>query len=56
MGEILAKSNIFIITATLLQAFSFSVVPGEPRPSAVNFTDGVTASPKPYRALVSLRI
>ncbi|XP_050460249.1 probable cytochrome P450 303a1 [Cataglyphis hispanica] len=55
LGEILAKSNIFIITATLLQAFSFSVIPGEPRPSTQDFVDGVTSAPKPYRALVSLR-
>ncbi|KAL6425592.1 hypothetical protein ACFW04_009618 [Cataglyphis niger] len=55
MGEILARSNIFIITATLLQAFSFSVIPGEPRPSTQDFVDGVTSTPKPYRALVSLR-
>lgn len=55
MGEILARSNIFVITATLLQTFSFSVVPGEPRPSTQDFVDGVTAGPKPYRALVSLR-
>ncbi|XP_071574956.1 probable cytochrome P450 303a1 [Temnothorax nylanderi] len=56
MGEILARSNIFIIIATLLQTFSFSVVPGEPRPTTQDFVDGVTAGPKPYRALVSLRI
>lgn len=55
MGEILARSNIFVITATLLQAFNFSVIPGEPRPSTQDFVDGVTAGPKPYRALVSLR-
>ncbi|KAG5343836.1 CP303 protein, partial [Acromyrmex heyeri] len=56
MGETLARSNIFIITATLLQAFSFSVVPGEQRPTMQDFVDGVTAGPKPYRALVSLRM
>ncbi|XP_011266920.2 probable cytochrome P450 303a1 [Camponotus floridanus] len=55
MGEMLAKSNIFVITATLLQAFNFSVVPGEPRPSTQDFVKGITAGPKPYRALVSLR-
>lgn len=56
MGEVLARSNIFIITATLLQAFNFSVVPGEARPSTQDFVDGVTAGPKPYRALISLRM
>lgn len=55
MGEVLAKSNLFLISTALLQAFSFSVVPGEPRPSMREYVDGVTAGPKPYRALVSLR-
>ncbi|KAG5309487.1 CP303 protein, partial [Acromyrmex insinuator] len=56
MGETLARNNIFIIIATLLHAFNFSVVPGEPRPTTQDFVDGATAGPKPYRALVSLRM
>nr|XP_034177863.1 probable cytochrome P450 303a1 [Osmia lignaria]XP_034177871.1 probable cytochrome P450 303a1 [Osmia lignaria] len=55
MGENLARSNIFIITTTLLQAFTFSPVPGEEKPSSQDFVDGVTGGPKPFRALVSLR-
>ncbi|XP_012222204.1 probable cytochrome P450 303a1 [Linepithema humile] len=55
LGEVLAKSNIFVITAALLQAFTFSVVPGEPQPSTQEFVDSVTGGPKPYRALVTLR-
>ncbi|XP_014486131.1 PREDICTED: probable cytochrome P450 303a1 [Dinoponera quadriceps] len=55
MGEALAKSNIFLITATLLQAFNFSVAPGDPRPSAQDYVDGVTPAPAPYRALISPR-
>ncbi|XP_020291003.1 probable cytochrome P450 303a1 isoform X2 [Pseudomyrmex gracilis] len=55
MGDTLARSNIFVITAALLQTFNFSVVPGEPQPSVQDFMDGVTASPKPYKALISLR-
>ncbi|XP_076764369.1 putative cytochrome P450 303a1 [Xylocopa sonorina] len=55
MGENLAKSNIFIITTALLQAFTFSPVPGEKKPSSQDFIDGVTAGPKPFRAMVSLR-
>ncbi|XP_046733963.1 probable cytochrome P450 303a1 [Diprion similis] len=54
IGEVLAKSNIFLLTATLLQTFTFSVVPGETKPT-IEFIDGVTISPKPYRALVNLR-
>ncbi|XP_076169836.1 putative cytochrome P450 303a1 [Ptiloglossa arizonensis] len=55
MGENLAKSNIFIITTALLQAFTFSTVVGEKKPSSQDFVDGVTAGPKPFRVLVSLR-
>ncbi|CAK9798149.1 Probable cytochrome P450 303a1 [Anthophora quadrimaculata] len=55
MGENLARSNIFIITTALLQAFTFSPVPGEKKPSSQDFVDGVTAGPKPFRVMVSLR-
>lgn len=55
MGEVLAKSNIFVIIAALLQTFSFSTVPGEDKPKD-EFVDGVTASPKPYRVLVNARM
>ncbi|XP_043461384.1 probable cytochrome P450 303a1 isoform X2 [Leptopilina heterotoma] len=55
MGEVLAKSNIFVMVATLLSQFTFSVVPGEEKPISSEFIDGVTAGPLPYRALVTLR-
>ncbi|XP_043289882.1 probable cytochrome P450 303a1 isoform X2 [Venturia canescens] len=55
MGEVLAKSNIFVFTAGLLQNFVFSVVPGEEKPTPV-FTDGVTAGTLPFRVLVSRRL
>lgn len=55
MGEGLAKSNIFVMVATLLSQFTFSVVPGEEKPISSEFIDGVTAGPLPYRALVTLR-
>ena len=54
MGEGLAKSNIFVIIATLLHEFTFSVVPGEEKPTT-DFIDGVTAGPTPYRALITIR-
>ncbi|XP_011310802.1 probable cytochrome P450 303a1 [Fopius arisanus] len=54
MGEVLAKSNIFVFTATLLQTFTFSVVPGEEIPTT-DFTDGVTASPLPFKVLITKR-
>lgn len=46
IGEVLAKSNIFVIS-TLRQKFNFSVVPGEPQPST-EFMDGL--SPVPYHS------
>ncbi|XP_023247202.1 probable cytochrome P450 303a1 [Copidosoma floridanum] len=55
MGEVLAKSNIFMITAALLQNFTFSPVPGE-EPPKNEYIDGVTASPKPYRVFMTKRI
>ncbi|XP_012279451.1 probable cytochrome P450 303a1 [Orussus abietinus] len=54
MGEMLAKSNMFVIISALLQAFTFSVVPGEEKPP-IDIVDGVTPYPKPYRVLISLR-
>ncbi|OXU26364.1 hypothetical protein TSAR_002453 [Trichomalopsis sarcophagae] len=54
MGEVLAKSNMFMITAALLQNFTFSPVPGE-EPPRNEYTDGVTASPKPFRVLMTKR-
>jgi cytochrome P450 len=54
MGETLAKSNVFLFTASLLQKFNFSIPPGSPPPST-EVVDGVTPSPKPFHALVTLR-
>lgn len=54
MGETLAKSNVFLFTASLLQNFEFKVPPGEEKPSTLGI-DGVTPSTGKYRALVTLR-
>lgn len=54
MGETLAKSNVFLFTASLLQNFNFSVPPGSLPPST-DAVDGVTPSPKPFQALVTPR-
>ncbi|CAB0037034.1 unnamed protein product [Trichogramma brassicae] len=54
MGETLAKGNLFVITAALLQNFTFSPVPGETPPRNA-YTDGVTACPVPYRVLMTKR-
>ncbi|KAK0176822.1 hypothetical protein PV328_000926 [Microctonus aethiopoides] len=54
MGEVLAKSNIFVFIATLLQAFTFSPPSIEETPTT-EYTDGVTASPLPFKVLLTKR-
>lgn len=54
LGETLAKANVFLLTTFMLQNFNFSVPPGEPSPST-EAIDGVTAAPKPFNALITLR-
>lgn len=53
LGETLARANVFLFVACLLQHFNFSVVPGDP--PVDGFIDGLTPSPKPYVALVTPR-
>jgi hypothetical protein len=55
MGETLAKSNVFLFTASLLQNFNFSIPPGS-LPPTTEAIDGVTPSPKPFQALVTSRV
>ncbi|XP_014246954.1 probable cytochrome P450 303a1 [Cimex lectularius] len=54
MGQTLARSNIFLFTATLLQHFNFEIPPGQEPPDTKGI-DGVTPSPGPYYALVTPR-
>lgn len=54
MGETLAKANIFLFITSMLQKFTFTIPPGDPRPST-DIVDGVTPAPKPFSALVSIR-
>nr|CAD7198873.1 unnamed protein product [Timema douglasi] len=51
MGETLAKSNVFLFMAALLQNFTFSIPVGAMPPST-EAVDGVTPSPRPFQALV----
>ncbi|KAF5289656.1 hypothetical protein FQR65_LT11773 [Abscondita terminalis] len=53
MGELLARANVFLIIASLLQNFNFTALPGH-MPST-DFIDGVTPGPRPYKALITLR-
>lgn len=54
LGESLAKANIFIFTATVLQHFNLKIPDGEGPPST-SCMDGVTPSPIPYKAQITLR-
>jgi len=54
MGQTLARSNIFLFSACLLQNFNFSVPDGQAPPSTLG-VDGVTPSPGEFNAYVSLR-
>lgn len=54
MGQTLARSNIFLFTASLLQKFNFSIPPNE-LPPKTNGVDGVTPSPGEFNAYVTAR-
>ncbi len=51
MGESLAKMELFMIFATLIKRFKFSVKPGVPLPSLETDISFVY-SPKPYEVLI----
>ncbi|OXA50570.1 Farnesoate epoxidase [Folsomia candida] len=53
-GEPLAKMSIFLMVSNLLQKFTFSTIPGEPRPSSVPVI-GLNLAPIPYKAQSRLR-
>lgn len=54
MGEMMARSNLFLFITTLLQNFTFTVPPGDPIPSDEPL-DGATPSVRQYMALVKCR-
>lgn len=53
MGETLARANIFLFTAILLQNFDFSVSPR--CPPNLDWKEGITPGPSPYKAIITLR-
>ncbi|KAB0792391.1 hypothetical protein PPYR_14350 [Photinus pyralis] len=53
LGEVLAKANIFMIIAGLLQTFNFRPVPGAP--PQFEIIEGFSAAIKPFKMIVSLR-
>lgn len=53
MGETLARANIFLFTATLLQNFNF--FPSPTSPPNLEWKEGITPGPSPYKARITLR-
>ncbi|XP_063239979.1 methyl farnesoate epoxidase [Bacillus rossius redtenbacheri] len=51
MGDAMAKANMFVFLASLLQNFTFAVPPGQAPPCSEGL-DGATPAPKPFEALV----
>lgn len=54
MGELMARANLFLFIATLLQNFTFSIPAGDAMP-ADEPLDGATPSVRQYTALVQRR-
>lgn len=54
MGEMMARSSLFLFVTTLMQNFNFLVPHGHPIPSDKPI-DGATPSTQPYTALVMNR-
>ncbi|XP_033110808.1 cytochrome P450 2D6-like [Anneissia japonica] len=55
IGELLARMELFLFTANLIQRFTFKVPDGKPTPSLNECVPGLTRSPKPYEIYVIKR-
>lgn len=53
LGESLARANIFLFVAGLLQKFDFNIVPEQP--PTTEWADGITPGPKPFKARITPR-
>lgn len=53
MGETLARANVFLFISTLLQNFEF-ISPVDAPPS-LEWKDGITPNPMPYKATIVMR-
>lgn len=53
MGETLARANVFLFISTLLQNFEF--VSAADEPPSLDWKDGITPNPMPYKATIILR-
>jgi len=54
LGETLARGNLFILIAAMLQNFNVRLPKDHPPIDTIS-EDGVTAGPKPYRSIVEIR-
>ncbi|KAJ9598796.1 hypothetical protein L9F63_026670, partial [Diploptera punctata] len=54
LGEVLARSTVFLFFTTLLHEFIFSVPEGDPPPSEIPLS-GFTIAPQPFRLKASKR-
>ena len=54
LGESLARMELFLILAALLQRFSFAVLPGQ-SPPPLSPQVGITMTAKPYQLRVQKR-
>ncbi|CAH1992971.1 unnamed protein product [Acanthoscelides obtectus] len=53
LGETLARANVFLFIAAMLQKFTFCAVPQFP--ATLEWLDGVTPRTKPFRAVIKRR-
>ena len=54
LGEVLARSTVYLFFTSLLQEFTFSLPEGEPKPSTIPLS-GFTIAPQPFRVKVTKR-
>jgi methyl farnesoate epoxidase/farnesoate epoxidase len=55
LGEVLARSTVFLFFTTLLQEFTFSVPEDDPVPQTLPLP-GMTMAPQPFKMKIARRI
>jgi cytochrome P450 len=54
LGEVMARTSLFIFYTSLLQEFSFSLPAGAPQPSTL-CVSGITTAPQPFTVKINKR-